>query len=127
MADNEIITVNIEKYAEALNNLIGVDSAYFNGDKDVDAIIEIITIAKKMEGIINRQNAEIERLSHKCEDCAGCTMWKCDCLIIKDEAIKEFAERLKPRLHMNAHISPFANNLNDVIIDNLAKEMMEEK
>lgn len=53
--DDEIIPIDINKYAEALNNLIGVDSAYFNGDKDVDAIVEIITVAKKMEGLINRQ------------------------------------------------------------------------
>ena len=40
------------------------------------------------------QKAEIERLSHKCEDCAGCVQWNCDCSIIKTEAIKEVAERL---------------------------------
>lgn len=62
MIDNEIITIDIEKYAKALNNLIGVDNAYLKGDKDVDAIVEIIVMAKKMEGIINRQKAEIEKL-----------------------------------------------------------------
>lgn len=62
MADAEIIKIDIEKYAEALNNLIGVDSAYFKGDKDVDAIVEVITLAKKYENIINRQKTEIERL-----------------------------------------------------------------
>ena len=35
-------TINIEKYSEALNNLIGVDSAYYKGDKDVDAIVEVM-------------------------------------------------------------------------------------
>jgi glutamyl-tRNA reductase len=43
------------------------------------------------------------------------------------EAIKEFVERLKPKLRNNAHVSPFASNLNDVIIDNLVKEMTEGK
>ena len=42
-------TINIEKYAKALNNLIGVDSAYMAGDKDVDAIVEVIVAAKKLE------------------------------------------------------------------------------
>ena len=62
MTDADIIKIDIEKYAEALNNLIGVDSAYFKGDKDVDAIVEVITLAKKYENIINRQKTEIERL-----------------------------------------------------------------
>lgn len=65
MIDNEIITIDIEKYAKALNNLIGVDSAYLKGDKDVDAIVEIIAMAKKMERIINCQKAEIERLEEE--------------------------------------------------------------
>lgn len=65
MADAEIIKIDIEKYAEALNNLIGVDSAYFKGDKDVDAIVEVITLAKKYENIINRQKTEIEDLFYK--------------------------------------------------------------
>ena len=30
----------------------------------------------------------------KCEYCAGCSEWKCDCANIKSEAYKEFAERL---------------------------------
>lgn len=42
-------TINIEKYANALNNLIGIDSAYLRGDKDVDAIVELIVVAKKLE------------------------------------------------------------------------------
>lgn len=62
MTDNESMVINIKKYAEALNNLIGVDSAYFQGDKDVDAIIEVIRIAKQLELTVNRQQAEIERL-----------------------------------------------------------------
>lgn len=47
-------TINIEKYAKALNNLVGVDSAYYRGDKDVDAIVEVIIAAKKLENKVNR-------------------------------------------------------------------------
>ena len=65
MTDKDIKSINIAKYVEALNNLIGVDSAYFKGDKDVDAIVEIITLAKKFEGVINRQKADIERLQER--------------------------------------------------------------
>ena len=31
----------------------------------------------------------------KCEDCAGCTVWKCDCANIRQQAIDEFANVLK--------------------------------
>jgi hypothetical protein len=31
----------------------------------------------------------------KCEECAGCTAWNCDCVNERAKAIDEFAERLK--------------------------------
>lgn len=31
----------------------------------------------------------------KCEDCAGCTNWLCDCANIRANAIDEFAEQMK--------------------------------
>lgn len=55
-------TINIEKYAEALNNLIGIDSAYMAGDKDVDAIVEVIVAAKKLEIKVKELTEENERL-----------------------------------------------------------------
>ena len=53
-------TINIEKYAEALNNLIGADSAYFRGDKDVGAIVEVIVAAKKLENRVKELTEELE-------------------------------------------------------------------
>lgn len=41
-------TFNIDKYVKALDNLLGVDHAYYYGDKDVDAIIELIMTAKNL-------------------------------------------------------------------------------
>lgn len=70
----------------ALNNLIGVDCAYFAGDKDVDAIVEIITLAKRMENTINRQTAEIERLQKYNSDVAYRHY---------NDGIKDFATGLK--------------------------------
>ena len=55
-------TINIEKYAEALNELIGVDSAYMVGDKSVDAILELIVAAKKLEKTTKEQKEEISKL-----------------------------------------------------------------
>lgn len=43
-------TINIEKYAEALNNLIGMDIGYLgDGDENVNAIVEVIRAAKALE------------------------------------------------------------------------------
>ena len=36
--------------------------------------------------------SEVERLSHKCDECAGCTQWKCDCANIKLEVAREIFE-----------------------------------
>ena len=40
--------MNIEKYIEALNNLLGTDCMYYQDDKDVEAILEVIVMAKKL-------------------------------------------------------------------------------
>lgn len=118
-------TIDIEKYAEALNNLIGVDSAYLKGDKDVDAIVEVITLAKKFEGIISQQYSEIVRLKDLCE----CS--KVSKEIAKSEAIEEFAEELKTRIKnavfccYDLRFKPHLQELLNIIvakIDNLVKE-----
>ena len=48
-----MITVDVEKYDRALSNLVGADNAYFQGDEDVEAIIEVIRLAKKYSDFIN--------------------------------------------------------------------------
>lgn len=122
MTDNEIITVDIEKYAKALNNLIGVDSAYFKGDKDVDTIVEIIVMAKKMEGIINRQKAEIERLKKQSE-------YRRDYLgyfpkLERTEAIKEFAEKLLDKYDIWTESDATEYRYVEELVDSLVKEMV---
>ena len=81
------------------------------------------------------QKKEIERLSHKCEDCAGCVQWNCDCSIIKTEAIKEFAERLHKgiddfRDKREMVMLPYTESALLIVerkIDNLVAEMTEGK
>lgn len=51
----------------------------------------LINGQKTLQKHIAELKAEIERLTNKCDDCAGCSEWKCDCSNIR----KEFAERLK--------------------------------
>lgn len=38
---------------------------------------------------------ELKENHIRCEDCAGCTSWKCDCANVRDYTIREFAERLR--------------------------------
>ena len=72
-------------------------------------------LAEIAPDLINRQRSEIESLNEK-ERILIFQLYE-----EREKAIKEFAERLKEKLRRNAHVSPFAHNLNDVIIDNLVK------
>ena len=44
----EVNKMNIDKYIKALDNLLGVDHAYYYGDEDVDTLVEIIVAAKNL-------------------------------------------------------------------------------
>jgi hypothetical protein len=45
---NEQNKFNIEKYVNALNDLLGVDHGYFLGDEKVDTLVELIVMAKEL-------------------------------------------------------------------------------
>lgn len=58
-------TINIEKYAHALNELIGIDSAYLgDSDENVNAIIEVIVAAKKLENRVKELEVEKNKLEY---------------------------------------------------------------
>lgn len=84
-------------------------------------------IAIKAIEEINRQKAEIERLTNKVEELSEVLS---DTIRIryaeaKAEAYKEFAERLKEKLHLNGVV--MGSNcaiVEDTDIDNLLKEMV---
>lgn len=88
-----------------------------------------VLMAKYVRDLINRQQAEIERLSKKNEELAEILS---DTIRIryaeaKTEAIKEFAERLTDRadlVKVNDFDSKYAISQDD--IDNLVKEMVGE-
>lgn len=47
---NTLETINIEKYAHALNSLVGMDIGYLDdSDENVNAIVEVFVAAKKLE------------------------------------------------------------------------------
>ena len=71
-------TINIEKYAEALNNLVGMDIGYLGeSDENVNAIVEVIRVAKALE-------LRVKELEEEVGD-AGITIVRCkDCKHYRD-------------------------------------------
>ena len=70
--------------------------------KDEDCIE---TIKSKVLTLINELESENERLKKtNCDDCAGCTQWKCDCANIKAYELEQFAERLKEKFYYEGRI-----------------------
>ena len=139
MTDNDII--------KALDILNRMD--FFQGQRagrelwnDKPREIQDIDIAtyvrdiKFLKDLINRQKAEIERLSADRyllkEDGTMTILPRTDVTKIKAEAIKEFAERLKAESHyIDVSFLEGMEKWEDVVftsaIDNLAKEMEGER
>lgn len=46
---------------------------------------------------------DLKENQRKCEDCAGCTNWKCDCANIREQAITEFYDKV---LNFEDYIEP---------------------
>lgn len=78
-------TFNLRKYTEALNNLLGVDHAYLSGYENVDAIVELIVMAKNLTKENEKLKAQLEPFKKKqCFTCLhyaeGCDHMPCyDC------------------------------------------------
>lgn len=63
--------MNIEKYIEALNSLLGADNAYYQGDKDRDAIVELIVMANELTEENEVLKAQLEPFKEKgCFTCS---------------------------------------------------------
>ena len=115
-------TINVEKYIEALNNLLGADNAYYAGDPDVDTIVELIKIAKKLEDRVKELTEENERLR---EDIS--VQYK-----IIDERSSEIMGYNKciRTLHNDITMLEDENKSlrkNAIKIDRIVKEMLEEQ
>ena len=61
----------------------------------------------------------IAELEHKCDDCAGCTQWKCDCANIESHAVEQFAEKVAKRLiNINGIKQILDETLKECLCDN---------
>lgn len=66
-------TINIEKYAEALNNLVGMDIGYLgDSDENVNAIVEVIRAAKALENRVKELEAENKKWQERLDREAKC-------------------------------------------------------
>ena len=77
----------IPEVVENIKNILNDAERTQDGEclVDIDDLVnEILTINSKNE--------------RKCEECAGCTNWLCDCANTRDIAIDEFAEALTNKL-----------------------------
>lgn len=139
-------TINIEKYAEALNNLIGVDSAYMVGDKDVDTIVEVIVTAKKLENRIKELTKENERLrialdawegeaeearaeNVKLADerdlCLGALSELADNIgLLKDKAKADTVRKMQEKIRAKSEYGTI--NMSSWQLEQIAKEVLEE-
>lgn len=62
----------------------------------------------------------------KCEECAGCTEWMCDCANVRDKAIDEFAERMKELINKWIEKGYIRTNSIDEIAEQMKKENQEK-
>ena len=135
-------TINIEKYINALNNLLGSDNAYYAGDPDVDAIVEVIVANKKLEDMVKKLTEENESLKADIKDLEeydrvyeqaeadihgniadGGT--SCHWCVNKTKAdtVKRMQEKVKDELYSQG----LGDGEISYAIDYVAKEMLEEK
>ena len=112
MTDNEIITA-LEQYIERTKNIkYGARKMVLVADERLKDILDLI----------NRQQAEIERLQNENNQFADIGKMYSE---IKTEAIKEFAERLKENLIEESYDDvQFFKVVGESDIDNLVKEMV---
>jgi hypothetical protein len=131
-------TINIEKYAHALNNLIGVDSAYMAGDKDVDAIVEVIVAAKKLENRVKELTEENEfhrkTISKNAQMALEVTVDEIE--KTKSDTVRKMQEKLEKEIDRTIDMFDFKISECDAIrqvlrgvknnIYQIAKELLEE-
>lgn len=91
------------------------------------------TCAQRMLGdailLIKELTEENERLrgfnSAKCEDCAGCTSWKCDCANIEAQAKADTVRKMQDRLIAEFRKDDRMNYYLRMTLDQIAKEMVD--
>ena len=125
-------TINVEKYKEALNNIMRTDSTRHKGDPDVDAITEVIMIAKELENKVKKLTDENERLKtqrYLKYDLHTVIDLKSVLYNTRKDAIDELIDLLLKKAHTEYLLDGVDNyycfTYNQ--IDDIAKEMLEDR
>lgn len=142
MTVNEAIKKHIEDCEHRIGNILGFMQS--NSDADTFICEENIAVLKtaiqaleeiqqyRAIGTIEEFKASKEN-ERKCEDCAGCTNWNCDCANVRVQAIDEFASALANKdnivkydidelMESSGHYDLACNYLR-AYIDEIAEEM----
>lgn len=92
MTENEIRIINGKEIV--LYREIETDLYRFSKDV-VDMLLQEFEEAEQYRviGTVEEFKA-LKENQCKCEDCAGCTVWKCDCANIRQQAIDEFVKKI---------------------------------
>ena len=115
MTDNKLTDNEIKKALECCSNAEPCENCPYQKQCDETDLAEIAL------DLINRQQAEIERLQKENNQFSDIGKMYSE---IKSEAIKEFAEKLKEQAYLTDH-KVYAVLRDD--IDNLVKEMVGEE
>lgn len=135
-------TINIEKYAEALNNLVGMDIGYLgDSDENVNAIVEVIVAAKALENRVKELTEENEELKDKVRIQHKIINERAEAIIRHDNFIRDLHKQLesckadtvqKMQKKLKEYLDDFYTTEEDALldvpdlIDQIAKEMLEE-
>ena len=92
MTENEIRIINGKEIV--LYREIETDLYRFSKDV-VDMLFQAFEEAEQYRviGTVEEFKA-LKENQCKCEDCAGCTVWKCDCANTRQQAIDEFVKKI---------------------------------
>lgn len=75
---------------------------FLSCDDDTSIIEDLQTLVEYYSiGTVEEFKELKDEQQNKCKDCAGCTMWKCDCANERNNAIDEFANFLHEKAKEN--------------------------
>lgn len=76
-------------------------SGYYMLQESVDMAIQALEEVQQYRAIGTVKEFKALKEKPKCEDCAGCTVWKCDCANEREHAIDEFANFIHEKAKEN--------------------------
>ena len=121
MTDNDIKKA-LEVCISKPNKYRCVECPLYDTEGNCKWALKIVSL-----NLINRKDAEIERLNKEVDRLSQCVMYHDGHIVdAKDEAIEEFVKRLKENIYIVFEDTERMRVVQEVTIDNLVKEMTEQ-